>query len=193
MAPVPVPPRLTRPRRPLPAPAPRPPPRVQMAAPPHRAAPGRSGGSGGEGRAEPGRLRGAGSGMMPPGEPQPPAGSMGNLAALAELDEASLLQGLRERFLRQQVYVSAAGGRGGGPGRRGAGHTALPSRRQTDVGDILIALNPFQPLQLYGREVSGAPRTGSPFHGWLAPRPFPPQGPLVSSPHAGLRAVPVPR
>ncbi|NXI61946.1 MYO1G protein, partial [Anseranas semipalmata] len=24
----------------------------------------------------------------------------------------------------------------------------------TDVGDILIAMNPFQPLQLYGREVS---------------------------------------
>lgn len=131
---------------------------------------------------------------MPPGEPQPPAGSVGNLAALAELDEASLLQGLRERFLRQQVYVSAAGGRGGGgPGRRGAGLTALSSRLQTDVGDILIALNPFQPLQLYGREVSGAPRTGSPFQGWLAPRPFPPQGALVFSPHAGLRAVPVPR
>ncbi|XP_047908233.2 myosin-IIIb-like isoform X1 [Anser cygnoides] len=66
--------------------------------------------------------------MVSPGEREPPAGSAGNLAALSELDEASLLRGLRERFLRQQVY--------------------------TDVGDILIALNPFQPLQLYGREVS---------------------------------------
>ncbi|XP_035165919.1 myosin-IIIb-like isoform X1 [Oxyura jamaicensis] len=98
-----------------------------MAAPPRRAAPGRSGGGGGAGRAEPGRLR-EGDGMVSPGERQPPAGSAGNLAALSELDEASLLRGLRERFLRQQVY--------------------------TDVGDILIALNPFQPLQLYGREVS---------------------------------------
>ncbi|CAN0342036.1 unnamed protein product [Bubo scandiacus] len=52
----------------------------------------------------------------------------GDLAALAELDEASLLGGLRERFLRQQIY--------------------------TGVGDILIAVNPFQPLPLYGREVS---------------------------------------
>lgn len=129
--------------------------------------------------------------MVSPGEREPPAGSAGNLAALSELDEASLLRGLRERFLRQQVYVSAAGARGGVPGRRGAGLTALPSRRQTDVGDILIALNPFQPLQLYGREVSGASRTGSPFQGCLALRPFPPQGPF--SPPAGLRAVPVSR
>ncbi|NXA32296.1 MYO9A protein, partial [Eudromia elegans] len=52
----------------------------------------------------------------------------GDLAALAELDEAALLGSLRERFLRQQVY--------------------------TDVGDILIAMNPFQCLPLYGREVS---------------------------------------
>ncbi|XP_063996285.1 myosin-IIIb-like isoform X2 [Pogoniulus pusillus] len=60
------------------------------------------------------------------GERGPLAGADGNLAALAELDEAVLLDGLRERFLRQQ----------------------------TDIGDILIAMNPFQPLPLYGREVS---------------------------------------
>ncbi|NXR12547.1 MYO9A protein, partial [Semnornis frantzii] len=43
----------------------------------------------------------------------PPAGADGNLAALSELDEAVLLDGLRERFLRQHVYVSAGGwGRG---------------------------------------------------------------------------------
>ncbi|KAF1527453.1 Unconventional myosin-IXa, partial [Eudyptes sclateri] len=59
---------------------------------------------------------------------RPPSEAAGDLAALAELDEAALLGGLRERFLRQQVY--------------------------TDVGDILIAMNPFQPLPLYGREVS---------------------------------------
>ncbi|KAM6364146.1 myosin-IIIb-like isoform 2-T2 [Pluvialis apricaria] len=61
--------------------------------------------------------------MVSPEERRPPAG---DLASLSELDEASLLGGLRERFLRQQ----------------------------TDVGDILIAMNPFQPLPLYGREVS---------------------------------------
>ncbi|NXV72812.1 MYO9A protein, partial [Atlantisia rogersi] len=58
----------------------------------------------------------------------PPAGAAGDLAALAVLDEAALLEGLRERFLRQQIY--------------------------TDIGDILIAVNPFQPLPLYGREVA---------------------------------------
>ncbi|XP_042748713.1 unconventional myosin-Ig-like, partial [Lagopus leucura] len=65
--------------------------------------------------------------MGPPGK-QRGVGVAGDLAALAELDEASLLSALRDRFLRQQIY--------------------------TDVGDILIAVNPFQPLQLYGREVS---------------------------------------
>ncbi|PKU42832.1 myosin-iiib-like isoform x1 [Limosa lapponica baueri] len=63
--------------------------------------------------------------MVSLGERRPPPG---DLASLSELDEASLLDGLRERFLRQQVY--------------------------TDIGDILVAMNPFQPLPLYGREVS---------------------------------------
>ncbi|NWY18195.1 MYO9B protein, partial [Aphelocoma coerulescens] len=62
------------------------------------------------------------------GERRPPPG---DLAALAELDEAALLAGLRERFLQQHIY--------------------------TDIGDILVAMNPFQPLPLYGREVSAAP------------------------------------
>ncbi|XP_054033797.1 unconventional myosin-VIIa [Dryobates pubescens] len=66
--------------------------------------------------------------MVSVGERGPLAGADGNLAVLANLDEAVLLDGLRERFLRQQVY--------------------------TDIGDILIAMNPFQPLPLYGREVS---------------------------------------
>ncbi|NWU13650.1 MYO1A protein, partial [Cephalopterus ornatus] len=61
----------------------------------------------------------------------PPSGRAGNLAALSELDEAALLSGLRERFLRQDIY--------------------------TDIGDILISVNPFQPLPLYGKEVSAAP------------------------------------
>ncbi|NXJ70191.1 MYO16 protein, partial [Rostratula benghalensis] len=75
----------------------------------------------------------------------------GDLASLSELDEASLLAGLRERFLRQQVY--------------------------TDIGDILVAMNPFQPLPLYGREVSPrGPRAGrapllpqQPFHRYFLP------------------------
>ncbi|KAK2537212.1 myosin-IIIb-like protein [Columba livia] len=66
--------------------------------------------------------------MVSLGEPRPPTGAAGDLAALAELDETALLGGLRERFLRQLVY--------------------------TDIGDILIAMNPFQPLPLYGREVA---------------------------------------
>ncbi|XP_068857704.1 myosin-IIIb-like [Aphelocoma coerulescens] len=63
--------------------------------------------------------------MVSLGERRPPPG---DLAALAELDEAALLAGLRERFLQQHIY--------------------------TDIGDILVAMNPFQPLPLYGREVS---------------------------------------
>ncbi|XP_058680455.1 myosin-IIIb-like [Ammospiza nelsoni] len=66
--------------------------------------------------------------MVPPGERGPSPGEAGDLAALAELDEAALLAGLRERFLQQRIY--------------------------TDIGDILVAMNPFQPLPLYGREVS---------------------------------------
>ncbi|XP_041884512.1 myosin-IIIb-like isoform X2 [Corvus kubaryi] len=63
--------------------------------------------------------------MVSLGQRRPPPG---DLAALAELDEAALLAGLRERFLQQHIY--------------------------TDIGDILVAMNPFQPLPLYGREVS---------------------------------------
>ncbi|OPJ75468.1 myosin-IIIb-like [Patagioenas fasciata monilis] len=44
--------------------------------------------------------------MVSLGEPRPPTGAAGDLAALAELDEAALLGGLRERFLRQLVYVA---------------------------------------------------------------------------------------
>ncbi|NXY22783.1 MYO16 protein, partial [Atrichornis clamosus] len=65
------------------------------------------------------------------GSMAPPPDAAGNLASLAELDEVSLLSGLRKRFLRQLIY--------------------------TDIGDILIATNPFEPLPLYGREVSAAP------------------------------------
>ncbi|XP_069736576.1 myosin-IIIb-like [Phaenicophaeus curvirostris] len=68
----------------------------------------------------------------------------GDLAALPELDEASLLRGLRERFLRQLPY--------------------------TDIGDILIAMNPFQPLPLYGTDVSE--RYREPTVGTLPPHIF---------------------
>ncbi|NXU85135.1 MYO16 protein, partial [Xiphorhynchus elegans] len=65
------------------------------------------------------------------GEQRPSPVGAGDLAALAELDEAALLAGLRERFLSQHIY--------------------------TDIGDILIAMNPFQPLPLCSAEVSAAP------------------------------------
>ncbi|NWU85894.1 MYO16 protein, partial [Onychorhynchus coronatus] len=72
-----------------------------------------------------------GAAMVSLGERCPPPGGAEDLAALSELDEAALLSGLRERFLSQHIYTS--------------------------IGDILIAVNPFQPLPLYGGEVSAAP------------------------------------
>lgn len=101
--------------RPLPAPAPQPPLRVQTELRPD----GRSRGGAAARRAGRRAVPGAG-GMGPPGE-QRGAGAAGDLAALAELDEAALLGALRDRFLRQQIYVSAGAG-------RGAWGSALPSR-----------------------------------------------------------------
>ncbi|XP_074852074.1 unconventional myosin-VIIa-like [Carettochelys insculpta] len=66
---------------------------------------------------------------MPLGESGPLAcdGSE-DLAALAELDEARLLQSLGSRFQQQRIY--------------------------TYIGDILIAMNPFQSLPLYEKPVT---------------------------------------
>lgn len=67
-------------------------------------------------------------------------------------------------------------GAGGGGGSSADGLSPLC---QTDIGDILVAMNPFQPLPLYGREVSsrGPRRPGraalSPFP--TSPPPLPPQ------------------
>lgn len=171
--------------RPLPAPAPQPPLRVQTELRPD----GRSRGGAAARRAGRRAVPGAG-GMGPPGE-QRGAGAAGDLAALAELDEAALLGALRDRFLRQQIYVSAGAGRGAWgsalPSRLSPHRSpliVLPPRLQTDVGDILIAVNPFQPLQLYGREVSaalGQPRRVPEKQRALVPRPRArPQGPVPS-------------
>ncbi|NWR37632.1 MYO16 protein, partial [Tachuris rubrigastra] len=86
-----------------------------------------------------------------------PSGRAGDLAALSELDEAALLSGLRERFLSQHIY--------------------------TDIGDILIAVNPFQPLPLYGREVSAAPPAGPrcPPAAHACPSPLPRRSPSGTS------------
>ncbi|NXK40086.1 MYOJ protein, partial [Piprites chloris] len=87
----------------------------------------------------------------------PPSGRAGDLAALSELDEAALLSGLRERFLRQHIY--------------------------TDIGDILIAVNPFQPLPLYGREVRAAPPAAPlrPRAAHACPPPLPRRSPSGTS------------
>ncbi|XP_075770834.1 myosin-IIIb-like isoform X3 [Pelodiscus sinensis] len=69
------------------------------------------------------------AGMAPPGEPGPLAFDDGeDLAALEELDEAKLLHSLSGRFQQQRIY--------------------------TYIGDILIAMNPFQSLPLYEKPVS---------------------------------------
>lgn len=51
-----------------------------------------------------------------------------DLAVLPELTEAQLLEHLRGRFLEDRIY--------------------------TYIGDILVAINPFRPLPLYGKSVS---------------------------------------
>lgn len=68
-------------------------------------------------------------------------------------------------------------GAGAGAGAAGgAGLTGFSPLCQTDVGDILIAMNPFQPLPLYGREVSprgpppAGPRSPQPPHRLSAPQ-----------------------
>ncbi|XP_067399612.1 myosin-IIIb-like isoform X3 [Emydura macquarii macquarii] len=64
--------------------------------------------------------------MVPPGPLD--CDGADDLAALAELDETRLLQSLSGRFLQQRVY--------------------------TYIGDILIAMNPFQSLPLYEKPIS---------------------------------------
>ena len=61
--------------------------------------------------------------------------------SLSELNEKGLLEQLQQRYLKDTVY--------------------------TDVGDILIAINPFQQLPIYGPEWSG--RYGESNHDGLPP------------------------
>ena len=51
-----------------------------------------------------------------------------NLTSLVELDEATLLQNVKRRYLSGKIY--------------------------TDVGDILLAVNPFKTLPIYSEEWS---------------------------------------
>ena len=53
-----------------------------------------------------------------------------NLTSLTELNERTLLASLKERYTRDLVY--------------------------TDVGDILVAINPFRALPLYDKRWAGA-------------------------------------
>ncbi|XP_041373643.1 myosin-IIIb-like [Gigantopelta aegis] len=59
---------------------------------------------------------------------RPPLGDVEDLATLAKLDEQILLKELKERYKQNKIY--------------------------TYVGDILIAVNPFQDLQIYGKNES---------------------------------------
>ena len=113
-------------------------------APPQRAVPGRSCGE--AGRAA-GRVGSGAGGMVPPGK-RSGVGAAGDLAALAELDEASLLDALRDRFLRQQVYVSAGAGLG----------SPLPG-------------SPLPGSPLPGSPLPGSPPLGSPLTALPSPPP----------------------
>ncbi len=53
-----------------------------------------------------------------------------NLTGLTELNEDTLLQSIRQRYLEDHIY--------------------------TNVGDILVAVNPFRPLPMYNSEWSQA-------------------------------------
>lgn len=60
---------------------------------------------------------------------RPAPGDVEDLAELAKLDEQILLAEIRERYAKNRIY--------------------------TYVGDILIAVNPFKDLGIYGKDVSG--------------------------------------
>lgn len=82
-------------------------------------------------------------------------GRVDNLAMLPTLDERALIEELKVRYSREIIYVSS-----------GSLLTLLSLCRcyfecingifvlQTFIGDILIAVNPYQALPIYGPEVS---------------------------------------
>ena len=57
-----------------------------------------------------------------------------NLTTLVELNETTLLQSIRKRYVADSIY--------------------------TDVGDILVAVNPFKQLPIYSEDWSGAYGSG---------------------------------
>ncbi|RUS80244.1 hypothetical protein EGW08_012009, partial [Elysia chlorotica] len=59
---------------------------------------------------------------------RPPVGEVQDLASLAKLDETILLEEIKERYAQDRIY--------------------------TYVGDILIAVNPFKDVGIYGKEYS---------------------------------------
>ncbi|BFZ01812.1 hypothetical protein BsWGS_04851 [Bradybaena similaris] len=59
---------------------------------------------------------------------RPPVGDVEDLATLAKLDETILLEEIKERYLHNKIY--------------------------TYVGDILIAVNPFKDIDIYGNHFS---------------------------------------
>eukprot|EP00118_Oscarella_pearsei_P013161 m.102210 g.102210 ORF g.102210 m.102210 type:complete len:2208 (+) comp37156_c0_seq4:160-6783(+) len=63
---------------------------------------------------------------------RPPVGEVEDLASLAHLDEATLLKELKVRYGRDTIY--------------------------TYVGDILVAVNPFKSLTIYGKKITGVYR-----------------------------------
>lgn len=81
-------------------------------------------------------------------------GETDDLASLAKLDEATLLEELKSRYKRDKIYVSV---------RQQTSHKFIHRQllsfmnkchtKQTYLGDVLVAVNPFKQLPLYDAEV----------------------------------------